>query len=53
MAGPESIEPDAQMRALAATCWQMFVALTREGFTESQALEIIGHAIKANTAGGQ
>lgn len=38
-------EPDAGMRRAAAGCWQMFVALTGEGFTDSQALAIIGHML--------
>ena len=51
MAGREGIEPNAEMRALAATCWQAFVALQKEGFTEAQALQIIGHMIGASNGG--
>lgn len=41
------------MRELASVCWQMFIALKSEGFSEPQALTIIGHAIMANGSGGQ
>lgn len=41
-------EPSADLRALASTLWQMFVALTSEGFTERQALVVIGQVLSAN-----
>jgi hypothetical protein len=44
-------DPSADMRQLASTLWQMFVALNREGFTEQQALIIIGHAIATSAMG--
>lgn len=47
MNGPT--EPAAEMRTVAAQLWQMFVALRAEGFTEGQALAIIGHAIAAGS----
>lgn len=31
MAGPENIEPNAEMHQAAANLWQLFVALTAEG----------------------
>lgn len=37
------------MRSLARSLRDMYVALVAEGFTSSEALEIIGHAIR----GGQ
>ena len=46
------IEPAAEMRELAHLLHQTFVALTLEGFTEQQALVIIGQILAAN-AGGQ
>jgi hypothetical protein len=46
------IEPNAELRTLANTLHQMFVALTQEGFTEQQALVIIGQILAAN-GGGQ
>lgn len=38
-------EPSADLRAMASTLWQTFVALQQEGFSESQALKIIGEII--------
>lgn len=38
-------EPSADMRNLAKMYWEMFVALTLEGFSENQALKIIGEII--------
>jgi hypothetical protein len=35
-------EPPAELRTMAATLWQAFVALTAEGFTEAQAIALIG-----------
>ena len=43
MTGPT--EPSADLRELASVMWQTFVALVREGFTEQQALVIIGHIL--------
>lgn len=45
------IEPSADMRAFANTCRQMFIALMSEGFTEAQALAVIGHLIAHNGGG--
>ena len=45
-------ESSADMRALASTLWQMFVALTAEGFTEQQALVILGNVIAAGKNDG-
>jgi hypothetical protein len=47
-----SVEPSADARTLAKTCHQIFVALTLEGFTEHQALMILGQMIAA-TANGE
>jgi len=38
-------EPAAELRQMAATLWQTFVALTSEGFSESQALALIGEML--------
>ena len=43
MGGP--VEPTADLRLMANTLRQMYVALTLEGFTPNEALVIIGHAI--------
>jgi hypothetical protein len=51
MAGAGPTEPSAQLRALASTLWQMYVALTSEGFTEQQALVVIGQALNASRPG--
>lgn len=45
-------EPSADLRQLASTMRQTFVALTDEGFTEQQALQIIGALLAANGKGG-
>lgn len=50
MNGPT--EPSADMRQTASLLWQMYVALTLEGFSEQQALTIIGYAIAASNPGG-
>lgn len=42
-------EPSADLRQMASIMWQTFVAMTAEGFTEGQALVIIGQIIAANT----
>lgn len=38
-------EPSADLRLMASTLWQMFIALQTEGFSEKQALTIIGEII--------
>jgi len=40
-------EPNADMRALANVCWQMYIALTDQGFDEKQALFIVSQAVTA------
>jgi hypothetical protein len=45
------IEPNADIRVFAKTMQQMFVALVQEGFTERQALIIIGQILAANAQG--
>jgi hypothetical protein len=47
------IEPAADLRSLASMLHQMFVALQQEGFTEQQALVIIGQILAANALGDQ
>ena len=39
------IEPAADLREAASTLRQMYLALTYEGFTESEALIIVGHLL--------
>lgn len=46
------VEPTADQRALASTLHGCFIALTMEGFTEQQALQIIGMMMAANIANG-
>jgi hypothetical protein len=46
-------EPSADLRIAASALWQMYVALTMEGFTEPQALEIVATVIKSNLGGSQ
>jgi len=45
-------EPSAEVRAGAASLWQMFVALCAEGFSEGQALVVIGQVLAAQRGGG-
>lgn len=45
-------EPTAELRTLASVLWQMHVALIDEGFTEMQALTILGHVVAANSGQG-
>ena len=45
------VEPNADAREFAKACYQIFVALTLEGFTEQQALIVIGQMIAANQGG--
>lgn len=51
MNDPGQTEPSADLRELANGLHQAFIALTREGFTEQQALTIIGHMLAANGGG--
>jgi hypothetical protein len=46
-------EPSADIRQAASALWQMYVALAMEGFTEAQALQVIGHVLKGQMGGGQ
>ncbi len=46
------VEPSADLRRYAHFLRQMFVALTEQGFSEQQALAVVGHVIHANLAGG-
>jgi hypothetical protein len=45
------IEPAADLRQLANTLRQTFLALVQEGFTEQQALTIIGQILAAQSGG--
>jgi hypothetical protein len=45
------VEPSSDLRQLANVLMQTFVALQAEGFTEQQALVIIGQCIAANAGG--
>ena len=47
------VEPSADLRMMASTLRQMHVALTMEGFTEREALMIIGQCIAAGGRQGQ
>lgn len=46
--GNGPIEPAADLRELANVLRQTFIALTLEGFTEQQALAIVGQILAAN-----
>lgn len=45
-------EPSADHRAAAVSCWQMFIALTDQGFTEMQALHMVGVMMTASIQRG-
>lgn len=45
------IEPSADARVFAKFCYEMFVALTLEGFSTGEALTIISKMIAANAGG--
>lgn len=46
--GPARREPTQQMRKLAKTLADIYAALVQEGFTESQALEIVGGIVSTS-----
>lgn len=46
-------EPSADLRQAANGLRQMFVALVNEGFTRSEALEIVGHVLRSQGGGGR
>lgn len=45
-------EPSADIRTLASTIWQAFVALKDEGFSEHQALIVVGQMLAATMGRG-
>lgn len=45
------IEPSADLRQMAAAFREIYIALILEGFTEAEALTIIGHIIATNRGG--
>lgn len=47
------MEPSAELRSGANQLRQLYVALTNEGFTDQQALTIIGQMLAANGTGGK
>ena len=46
MTGNAPREPSADLRQAASAMRQMFIALVNEGFSEVQALQIIGHILR-------
>lgn len=47
------MEPSADLRQMANMLRQMYIALTAEGFSEQQALIVIGQIIAANGDDGR
>jgi hypothetical protein len=45
------IEPSAELRVLASTLRQMYLALVAEGFTTTEAMTIIAETIRASLGG--
>lgn len=52
MQGNGPIEPSADARALARAVFDQYLALTQEGFSEGQALRIVGEMIRGVSGGG-
>lgn len=50
--GRGAVEPSADARMFARNMHGLYIALTLEGFTEAQALQIIGMTIAASTLRG-
>lgn len=46
------IEPSADLRQLASILRQTYLALTQEGFSQQEALTIIGQILAANGGAG-
>lgn len=46
------VEPPAEMRTLALTLRQMYVALVEQGFTEAEAMQIVGVTVATTLGGG-
>ena len=40
-------EPNADLRQAAHSLWELYCALIQEGFTESQAIRLIGYSIQS------
>ena len=47
--GPAQTEPSADARSAASATWQLFTALTAEGFSERQAIAILGQMFAAQS----
>ncbi|MFJ1539284.1 hypothetical protein ACIODS_12145 [Micromonospora chalcea] len=47
------VEPASDIRQFASVMRQMFVALRNEGFSDREALSVIGQVIAANISGGR
>ena len=47
MSGNGPMEPSADMRSVAVNAFQLFLALTLEGFTEVQALSLVASVLTA------
>ena len=46
-------EPSAAMREMARILWETYAALVKEGFTEAQALTIVGQIIAGTMPKGE
>jgi len=45
------VEPSAELRAAAASMYELFVAIVDAGFTEEQALALLSNMLPKGTAG--
>lgn len=48
---PIMVEPSAAQRAAALVLYQMYVALTQQGFTDGQALVLVGRLLVSSVDG--
>jgi hypothetical protein len=47
------VEPNAQMRDLANSLRQLYIALVEQGFTEAEAFQIVGVTVAASLGGAK
>ena len=51
MPSQRKTEPSADMRVVAHTCWELYVALRDEGFTRAQAMDLVKESMRVAVAG--
>lgn len=48
----DALEPNAQQRTAARELYMFFVALVQQGFTEAQALTLVGNLLESSDEDG-